>query len=796
MRCFYSFDCGSAGRVYGAVEKSDGDAELFRLLTEVSIYSICLGVCSSGVICVCGSQTRGPSDAADISGGAPTEASLTNAAPAVRGHRASLLDATASSEGAAESGDEYSDEDFDDADIEKEIKSAPAVSKISAGGTTAAVMRASPLTAPKAMSESVEESLVRVAAANAVATAEEKERASAASQSKAEMERRRSEVIQRWFSQSAQQVATPPAASPSTESGSADSPTASPSNAISSEAAVAGGSQVIRPSPLVASQSSKVKTAPAEAESGADDATASAAVADEETGDDSARPSQSREESSSAGYSEPPSPPSSSAPSAAASLEQPPAARSRDGAFLIGGSVGTSFQSVASGSAAALFSSVEQDEPRVGASLEGGPMKARVSFDLNRNTTHDLGQAAAQPVAPPSTRPAAYMSVDSLDVAGGQTAGRHHPPSDREKANPAHAAQSAAPQYARYPEDSRDDDDDGDDYSDAASRSRGEYQGDLDRGYHPPADADWSSGRGERLDRGRGYRAGGGVPDASSQPSRAAAHAEESASSYSGAALRYSDPTSSWSHKQGRQDYVEPSTTRAAPPREAEPLKELTLDVVAPSIDELHAQLAMIKAAERRRREGRVDRSGDRGSWNQAYASKGRRSPRGVPVSGPPEHRVSVGAVIPKSELDREMRSRSSSPPPPPLPSAAPEWDSLSRIEQTNARLNRQFEELNKEIQLLRSSSSKPTPPRVPLQNRIDQRQRKGAADEHGGPAAAASGSASQGARRPLQSWDADALSAVKDILRESEDLRLKVCAAFNNSSVVYMFVYVTIFSM
>ena len=161
--------------------------------------------------------------------------------------------------------------------------------------------------------------------------------------------------------------------------------------------------------------------------------------------------------------------------------------------------------------------------------------------------------------------------------------------------------------------------------------------------------------------------------------------------------------------------------------------------------------------------------------------------------------RVSVGAVIPRNELDREMRSRSSSPPPPPVPSAAPEWDSLSRIEQTNARLNRQFEELNKEIQLLRTSSTKSTPPRVPLQNRLDQRQRKTESsllptDEHRDSAAisanrssiSASAAQPQGARRPLQSWDADALSAVKDILRESEDLRLKVCHLY-----IYIYIYI-----
>jgi hypothetical protein len=187
------------------------------------------------------------------------------------------------------------------------------------------------------------------------------------------------------------------------------------------------------------------------------------------------------------------------------------------------------------------------------------------------------------------------------------------------------------------------------------------------------------------------------------------------------------------------------------------------LEMVVPSIDDLHAQLAAIKAAEKRRKESRMT-----------------KQPAPIPPNNAPFH---------------ERKRKSVSPPPPPLPSSSPEWDSLSRLEQSNARLNRQFDELNNEIRQLRggvlnkfvakpvqdakksrpSANAGPRDDRSALGSRVPSQPRA--------PGAAAAGPAVRAEEeqpRPVfRDWDDDALSYAKDIVKANAELKQKVSSVY-----------------
>jgi hypothetical protein len=188
------------------------------------------------------------------------------------------------------------------------------------------------------------------------------------------------------------------------------------------------------------------------------------------------------------------------------------------------------------------------------------------------------------------------------------------------------------------------------------------------------------------------------------------------------------------------------------------------LEVVVPSIDDLHAQLAAIKAAEKRRKESRLT-----------------KQPAAIPSHSIPYH---------------ERKRKSVSPPPPPLPSSAPEWDSLSRLEQSNARLNRQFDELNNEIRQLRGGVlnkfvAKPAYGSMKSRSTTNTGSRLDRSDlgSRGAGRLGASGESAAGAvtrekeerpSRPVfQEWDDDALSCAKDIVKANSELKQKVSSLY-----------------
>lgn len=178
-----------------------------------------------------------------------------------------------------------------------------------------------------------------------------------------------------------------------------------------------------------------------------------------------------------------------------------------------------------------------------------------------------------------------------------------------------------------------------------------------------------------------------------------------------------------------------------------------TIDMVVPSIDDLHAQLAAIKAAEERRKENK----------NKATKKAGYE----VPI--------------------HDRKRRSVSPPPPPLPSSAPEWDSLSRLEQSNARLNRQFDELNDEIRHLRGTTGSKSATKLAKDTKKLNHSGNGYVSDgkstrvnvgttvHPAQYAETQIPKTPSSRPLFQDWDNDALASAKDIVRINADMKEKV---------------------
>jgi hypothetical protein len=581
------------------------------------------------------------------------------------------------------------------------------------------------------------------------------------------------------------------------------------------------------------------------------------------------------------GLSEPPSPPSSGAPSAAASSEGPPSALALPPP-AVSSSVGNLFRKMSvdsdQGDANANANANANGNANAYASAQD-LAKSRVSFDLNKNVQYTTQQPQPSTVSSTGggggggggTRQSAAMSTDSLDVSGPNLVEERAALQSRDNASAAASTGANAganggasggasggtsgtntmpPPHLRHQ--NSDEVEFHSDYENfmAAGQSRSSgnmrYQPDSpsrDRGRDRDGDRDGDGDR-DRDGDYSGYPGGSDFRDSNDNmqyydnrssmgsvsvrgPSQGQGQGQGQGRSWQGqgqgqgsgyggsggyAAHTASSMASLRSSGGGGGDSGGMGDREAAKAPSAVPL---TLDVVVPSIDELHAQLAMIKAAEKRRREHRVDRSREQGSWE-----------RGRPAEVKPKHKSTRGAVSTGRVVARP-RPRSSSPPPPPkVPAAAPEWDSLSRLEQSNSRLNRQFEDLSAEIKLLRTSTAPTaTPPRAPSRGRSQDQAPHGgggiagernwklaiagsnisatAAAAAAAAAATASGTSgtsatsgttargggrdrsSERGARPMDSWDADALSAVKDILKESDDLRKKEKTLYEREKVL-----------
>lgn len=736
---------GSDGKLYGGVDKSDAD--MFRMLTESRI------------------KLKDPK-VRSVSFGDEPDVGLRPAPESVPQNRRSFSDEVNSADisrpslvnlsvqplkTSVESGadnDEYSDEFDEDQDTSKTSK----------------------VPAPTMLSDSVEESLVRTAAVNAVATAEAKTVVAPTLSSK-DLERRKSmaEIQQRWFSPPVTETSQvnisqksspvegakvasikepnnpPPLALPDPVQSSENTDVSSPhSLPFSSEVPGAVAAKpMARPSPLVTSSIKEIATFSQLKELRENllqpSVGGSFTAAGQNAHSVDKAVSNAVDVTLESGKSDPPSPPSSAGPSAAASLDEAamhPSSMTR---------------SNMNSSVAGLFKKVS-DADDVGLENDLVESKSRVSFDLNKN---ERFQAPLHDNKGDLVRKSAAMSVDSLDYSSPNLVDERAELKSRH--NVSSTDQTRHHNFDGVLEQS--------DYDTCIVNQNMRYSPDVqDEPSHS-----FASSRSPRYDDNRHSY------DLRESKNFIRGYAAPTASSI--ASLRSSGVNIQPSSEQGALEGKNPLS--------------LTLDVVVPSIDELHAQLAMIKAAEKRRREHRVDRSHVRGSWETSRSTGNSTRQRRVVTTGNNVETQSTAPSRRSRSPNRKIdRGRSSSPPPPPpVPAAAPEWDSLSRLEQSNSRLNRQFEDLSNEIKLLRNSTATiTTPPRAPRQQH----------DQHGSPRIEGGIASDQHWKNPsrekattgasrkiptvpntsnskvlaLDSWDTDALSAVKNILRESDDLR------------------------